>query len=141
MNSTGSPSTLNDLLKTLRVREKAQTLFYRALAAAAEEAGDAALAERLNELHADEQHHLSRITARLMEMGEPTVDLTDLERPRAELDGWEEEARRRESDEVRGYEEALASTEVDQTTRIILEEILDSERQHREHLGGKWMSA
>lgn len=141
MNTPDTDIPLADRLRELRAREKAQTLFYRALAAAAEEAGDAPLAERLNELHADEQHHLSRITVRLMEMGETVADLTDMERPAAELDGWEDDARRRENDEVRGYEQALAALAGEPETKAVLEEILESERQHREHLGGKWMSA
>ena len=55
------------LLEASRLREKAQTLFYRALAAQAIAAGDDDASERLNDLHADEQHHLSRLTARLLE--------------------------------------------------------------------------
>ncbi len=128
------------ILQEGRRRELTQTLFYRALAAAASHAGDDAAAERLNELLADEQHHVSRLTARILELGG---------RPEGEgrapgilpgPESWEGEARRREADEVAWYEDALRYVE-DRGTRSVLEEILDSERHHREGLAGKWMSA
>ncbi len=62
-------SDLIAALEEARAAEKEQALFYRALAAEAERRGDAALSERYNELHADEQHHLARLTARLLELG------------------------------------------------------------------------
>lgn len=131
----------NDLEEARR-REKAQTLFYRALAAEAEAAGDAVASERLNELHADEQHHLSRLTARLLEEGIPPTDLRDLSRPEIPpLDGWEEVAREREAEEVAFYEALVAAEGLDGETRAIVDEILASERRHHEHLAGKWMSA
>ena len=128
------------LLEASRRREKAQTLFYRALAAAAEEAGDAAAVERLNELHADEQHHLSRLTARLLELGEKPADLRDEAPPDAPWPAWEEEARAREAEEVRWYEEALDGAP-EPGSRAVMEEILESERHHLAGLRGKWMSA
>ena len=128
------------LLEASRRREKAQTLFYRALAAAAEEAGDAAAVERLNELHADEQHHLSRLTARLLELGEKPADLRDEPAPDASWPAWEEAARAREAEEVRWYEEALDGAP-EPGSRTVMEEILESERHHLAGLRGKWMSA
>lgn len=135
--------TLVEILERSRAREKRQTLFYRALASQAELGGDPEAAERLNELHADEQHHLSRLTARMLEVGEVPVDLARAERPTVELEGWEEEAREREEDEVAWYERLLEEElgELDETTRTVLEEILSSERHHRRDLGGKWMPA
>jgi rubrerythrin len=128
-------------LEGARRREKEQTLFYRALAAAAEDAGWVAEAERFNDLHADEQHHLSRLTARVLELGGSPEDLRRLAAPAVpSLAAWEPAARAREDDEVRFYE-ALITVELDASTRAVLEEILEAERRHREHLGGKWMSA
>ena len=62
-------SRLMELLQEGRQRERAQALFYRILAGEAEVSGDQAAAERLNELLADEQHHVSRLTARILELG------------------------------------------------------------------------
>src|SRR4051812_11687659 len=62
-------TTSSDVVQSLRAarsHEKQQALFYRALAVAAEATDEATLAERLNELHADEQHHFSRLSARLL---------------------------------------------------------------------------
>ena len=130
------------LLAEGRRREKSQTLYYRALAAAAEERGDLSASERLNELHADEQHHLSRLTARLLELRGRPQDLRDVrlqdDAPAGAL--WEDDARRREHDEVLWYERALDEG-VDEVTRALLLEILESERHHMEGLRGKWMSA
>lgn len=130
-----------ELLEEARRREKGQTLFYRRLAALAEEAGRADEAERLNGLHADEQHHLSRLTARLLEMGRRPTDLRNVPRPDVTLAGWEDVAREREGQEVAWYERALHAGPVAEETRVIFEEILASERHHEEELGGKWMSA
>jgi rubrerythrin len=128
-----------EVLREGRRREKGQSAFYRRLAAAAEEAGRPDDVERLNELLADEQHHLSRLTARLMELGDRPPDLKPVKGP-TNLDGWEAEARAREAGEVAFYKGALAR-QLDGQTRQILQEILHSERQHREQLRGKWMSA
>ena len=128
------------LLGESRRREKAQALFYRTLAAMAIRSGREADAERLNELHADEQHHLSRLTARLLELAGELRDLADVTSPDAPPDAWEDLARRRETDEVAWYEEVLAAP-LDPVTREVVEEILASERRHRAELRGKWMSA
>ncbi|MGI9628011.1 MAG: SIS domain-containing protein [Longimicrobiales bacterium] len=133
------------VLAPLRRAEKSQTLFYRALATAATLAGDEigsqeGLVERLNELHADEQHHLSRLTARILELGVTPESLDDVPRPDVALEGWEEVARQREQAEIEAYEAALEDVD-DEATQMVLEEILESERKHEANLGGKWMSA
>ena len=130
------------LLEECRAREKKQALFYRKLAAGAESRGAGSEAERLNELHADEQHHLSRLTARLLELGGHPADLR-LVLPSnidAVLEDWEGEARRRELEEVEWYEEVLRRR-LDETTRGVVDEILTAERHHMAELRGKWMSA
>ena len=131
---------LFSVLAEARRKEKAQALFYRALAAEAEEAGLPIETERLNELHADEQHHLSRLTARLLELGGSPEDLRGMEAPPSFLESWEDEARGREDSEIAFYEDQLDG-ELDERTRALFDEILESERKHREQLRGKWMSA
>ena len=131
---------LVELLEACRERERAQTRFYRALAARAELEGDDPVAERLNALHADEQHHLSRLTARLLELGAQPRSLASGSSDRPDLDGWEAVARARESREVSWYEDGLNGA-LDEHTRRLFEEILESERRHRDELGGKWMPA
>ena len=127
------------ILQEGRRRERVQAGFYRLLAGTAEAAGDDTTAERLNELLADEQHHVSRLTARLLEMAEKPGEGGDVpDVPR--LDAWEDAARRREADEVAWYEEAIARVQ-DAETAAVLREILASERHHHERLGGKWMPA
>ena len=128
------------VLEESRAREKAQTVYYRALAAQAATGTDAEVTERLNDLHADEQHHLSRLTARLLELGHVPDDLSAPPVSDGELDGWEEEAREREAEEVRWYE-AVTRLELDEATLVVLGEILVSERHHLRDLRGKWMSA
>jgi rubrerythrin len=134
------PDTIADQLHEARLAEKRQALFYRALAAAAEEAGDADLSERLNELHADEQHHLSRLTVRLMELDQVLPDLSNEPSPQVTLSGWEEVARGREAEEVARYAHLL-NAELEDRTRHMLEQFLEAERGHQQVLGGKWMSA
>ena len=128
------------LLHDARRDEKLQALFYRALAAAAEEAADSDLSERLNGLHADEQHHLSRLTVRLVELGEAVVDVGMETPPDVTLAGWEAVARRREQNEIDRYS-GLLGADLDDRTRHMLAEFLDAERSHAEALGGKWMGA
>ena len=128
------------LLAEARAAEKAQALFYRALAAEAEARGDAALSERYNDLHADEQHHLSRLTARLLELGAPLVELGDMKGELVGMDGWEPAARMREEAEVLRYE-ALLRQPLDDHTAALLREIVETERHHAEELGGKWTPA
>ena len=130
------------LLEECRAREKSQALFYRTLAAGAESRGAGPDAERLNELHADEQHHLSRLTARLLELGGQPADLHSVSPPNTDskLEDWESEARRRESEEVEWYEEVLRRS-LDEATKRVVDEILTAERHHMAELRGKWMSA
>jgi rubrerythrin len=127
-------------LHDARASEKQQALFYRRLAADAELADDPVAAERLNGLLADEQHHLSRLTARLLELGEVVADLSDLETPAVALADWERIARAREGDEIARYE-TLARGDWDDATRALIDEILIAERNHERELGGKWMMA
>lgn len=128
------------LLHEARRAEKRQALFYRALAAAAEEANAADLSERMNGLHADEQHHLSRLTVRLVEFGEPVADLGAEHAPTVDLASWEGVARANEEDEIERYEHLLAEA-LDERTRTMIEEFLTAERSHAAVLGGKWMGA
>lgn len=127
-------------LQERRAAEKEQALFYRALAAEAEERGAAGLSERFNELHADEQHHVSRLTARLLELGAAPAELGHLRSVEAAVEGWEDEARAREEAEVRAYE-ALLGSGPDGATEALLRDILETERHHAEELGGKWTRA
>ncbi len=127
------------VLQEGRRRERAQTGFYRTLAGDAESAGNVEAAERLNELLADEQHHVSRLTARLLEMGETPGEAREAPEVPG-LDAWQEVARAREADEVAWYEDAVGRVDDDETVAV-LREILRSERHHHERLGGKWMPA
>jgi rubrerythrin len=131
---------LIEALQAARRAEKEQALFYRALAAAAEEAGDVQAEEDLNGLHADEQHHLSRITVTLVEANVPLDDLTSIVHPTLSYSDWRDRAREREEGEVRRYEGLLA-LKLDADTVVLLSEILAVERKHAERLGGKYMSA
>lgn len=129
-------------LEDARAAERLQTRFYRALAAEAVSSGDLSGEERLNDLHADEQHHLARITARLLELGLVPRPLAEpLPGQSLPWPDWEAEARTREEEEIRLYEELLEAGGLDSVTREIIEEILASERQHARVLGGKWVPA
>ncbi len=128
------------ILEEGRVREKEQTLFYRRLASDAELRGEAELAERLNALHADEQHHLSRLTARLLELGGKPEEVDPSPLDSHTPDDWESVARSREEGEVDWYRGVLEK-ELDAATEVLVREILESEEHHARELGGKWMSA
>jgi rubrerythrin len=134
-----SPELLAEL-EACRAAEKEQALFYRGLAAAAEERGDGELGQRFHDLHADEQHHLSRLTARLVELGRQPADLPGATGPAWPLDSWEAETRRREAAELERYT-ALGTRDLDPKTRALVEEILEVERHHSAELGGKWTPA
>ena len=127
-------------LALCRAAEKEQALYYRALASLAEARDDAELSQRFHDLHADEQHHLSRLTARLLELGLHPPDLSGLAAPGVDLDDWEVATRRREEAEVDRYRE-LVSHRMDDQTRALIEEILEVEIQHARELGGKWTPA
>lgn len=132
--------TTIEMLQAARAAERAQALFYRRLAALAEDADDPELSERLNGLHADEQHHLSRLTVRLVELGEAVAELDGMQAPVATLDGWEAVAREREKAEIERYE-ALLGAGLDAKTRTMIEQFIEAERGHAGALGGKWMGA
>lgn len=123
-----------------RAAEREQTRFYRALAVRAEEANDAETAERLNGLLADEQHHFSRLTARLLELGERLTDSREPAREAPVLAAWEQAALAREKMEADRYRELL-TMQLDAPTRALIEEILEVEQRHARELGGKWMRA
>jgi rubrerythrin len=127
-------------LQESREAEKEQALFYRALAALAEASGTADLSQRFHDLHADEQHHLSRLTARLLELGHQPPDLSGVRVPSVALEEWEAATRAREAAEVQRYVD-LSRFDLDPQTRELVEEILGVERQHAEKLGGKWTPA
>lgn len=127
-------------LHAARAEERTQALFYRALASTAEVSEDADLAERLNGLHADEQHHLSRLSARLLELGERLEDLGPPSIPEVGLEAWESLARKREHVEIERYE-SLLGQDLDESTRSMLDGFLVAEKHHAESLGGKWMDA
>ena len=127
-------------LEEARAAEKAQALFYRTLAAEAESRGDDAMSERFNELHADEQHHLSRLTVRLVEMGEAVADVGNEPAPRVGLQGWQDVARLRERAEIERYR-TLLRCGLDEKTRATIEQFIIAERGHEAELGGKWMGA
>jgi rubrerythrin len=136
---TPGPVTLA-ALEAVRAAEREQTLYYRALAGLAEDEGDIDAAERINGLLADEQHHYSRLSARMMEAGHvPAEGGTTGLRPTA-LAGWEPVARERERGEIVRYE-ALLRLDLDGRTQAMITEILASERRHARELGGKWMGA
>lgn len=127
-------------LEEARAAEKEQALFYRALAAEAEDRGDAAMSERFNDLHADEQHHVSRLSARLLELGASLADIANMTSEPVGMEAWEPAARAREEAEVLRYERLLRG-ELDADSRALIEEILDTERHHAAELGGKWTTA
>ena len=142
----GSTRRAVELLVQAREREGAQTRFYRALAVEAELAERFPEGERINELLADEQHHFSRVSARLLELGGANAEASDQAPKRSvvepvTLERWEEEARRREVEEVAFYAEAEGDPLLDARTRELFREIRESEEHHRRELGGKWMSA
>jgi D-sedoheptulose 7-phosphate isomerase len=143
-DEAGTASGLSEdtiaLLREARNAEKRQAMFYRALAAAAEDAGDEVLSERLNGMHADEQHHLSRLTVRLMELEQPLEEVAGGTAGDVRLEGWEELARGREAEEVARYA-ALLKRELDDKTRIMVEQFIEAERHHAANLGGKYMGA
>jgi rubrerythrin len=127
-------------LRLARAAEKEQSLYYRALSVQAEDAGDTDAAERLSALHADEQHHFARLSARLNELGEDMPELTGISAPPGHLGDWEPAAREREQLEIDRYA-ALLALELDDQTRALLESVLEVEYHHHENLAGKWTQA
>lgn len=135
-----SNQPLIQALRQARRAEKEQSIFYRALAARAESDNNAQLSEDLNGLHADEQHHLSRLSVRLVELGQPLDDLEGLILGVQEYPNWQPAARARERAEVDRYEKLLQES-LDADTEALIREILDAERKHAESLAGKYMNA
>ena len=133
------PATIT-ALHNARAAEKGQALFYRALASEAADRGDDSGVDRLNGLHADEQHHLSRLSARLLELGEGLEELGDMRPERVPYEEWETHARTREEMEI-GLYEKLSALPTDEPTAALLREILETERNHARELGGKWTPA
>jgi rubrerythrin len=127
-------------MQQARRAEKEQALFYRALAAHAEQAGDAAAVEDLNGLLADEQHHLSRLTARLLEADQPLPDLSDVQAPPVSYPDWHGQARAREQAEIELYEE-MSRLQPDPDTAALIQDILRVEQHHALALGGKYTNA
>jgi rubrerythrin len=80
------------------------------------------------------------LTARLLELGEGLADLDHLSSNAAGMDGWEGAARIREEAEVLRYEQLLKAG-MDDATRALIGEILETERHHARELGGKWTTA
>ena len=136
-----TPPVYAAALHEARALEKEQAQFYRVLSAQAEEAGNVEDIEALNGLLADEQHHLSRLSVRLVELGEDLASLNDHHMPsEAVYPSWHEVARIRERKEIARYEGILA-LELDPETARVIESILDAERLHEEHLAGKYTDA
>ena len=127
------------LLRAARVAEKQQTLFYRALAGKADEAAAPEDIEALNGLLADEQHHLSRLSARLVELGHETGAMV-AQAPPCDLASWRATARQREGAEIERYEELLRQP-LDEVTGNMIRAMLATEREHARNLGGKYTEA
>ena len=136
-----TPPAYAAALHEARALEKEQAQFYRVLSAQAEEQGNAEDIEALNGMLADEQHHLSRLSVRLVELGEDLAPLSDEHMPSdAVYPNWQDVARIRERKEVARYERIL-ELELDAETRKVIDGILETERQHEQHLFGKYTDA
>lgn len=136
-----TPPPYAPALHEARVLEKEQALFYRVLSSQAEELELPEDIEALNGLLADEQHHLSRLSVRLVELGEELAPLSDAHMPTdAIYDNWRDVARIRERKEVARYE-ALLAQDLDPDTARMIESFLDTEKQHEMHLAGKYTDA
>ncbi len=138
-NDTKAPPYLAEV-DECRLAEKEQAQFYRSLAVQAEALGDDQLSQRFHELHADEQHHFSRLTARMLEFGRAPEDGPRRRPPEISLDGWEPIARSREEAEIQRYSKLLGS-DLDARTDALVRDILQVENHHAEELGGKWTKA
>jgi hypothetical protein len=136
-----TPPAFAPALHEARALEKEQALFYRMLSAEAENQGNVEDIEALNGLLADEQHHLSRLSVRLVELGEELAALSDEHMPSdAIYESWREVARIRERKEVARYEEML-ELPLDEATAAMIRGFLEVERAHEQHLGGKYTDA
>lgn len=136
-----TPPPFVPALHEARALEKEQALFYRMLSAQAEAQGDLEAVEALNGLLADEQHHLSRLSVRLVELGEELASLSDEHMPSdAIFENWHEVARIRERKEIARYEQLL-EMKLDEQTANMIRGFLETEREHERHLAGKYTDA
>ena len=127
-------------LQQARRAEKEQALFYHALVKRAEQADALEEMENLSGLHADEQHHLSRLSVRLLELDQDLVDLGDARAPEVVYPDWQGQARAREQAEL-ARSRALGGLPLDAATAALIADIIAVEEQHAQTLGGKYMSA
>ena len=128
-------------LHEARALEKEQAQFYRVLSSQADDEGNAADIEALNGLLADEQHHLSRLSVRLVELGEDLAPLSDEHMPSdAVYATWRDVARIRERREIARYEKIL-ELPLDPETAAMISGFIEVEKQHEEHLAGKYTDA
>lgn len=136
-----TPPSFAPALHEARALEKQQAQFYRVLSAEAEEQGNLEDVEALNGMLADEQHHLSRLSVRLVELGEELAPLSDAKLPSdAVYPAWQEVARIRERKEIARYEEML-KLELDAETAHMIRSFLETEQEHERHLAGKYTDA
>jgi rubrerythrin len=136
-----TPPAFAAALHEARALEKEQAQFYRVLSGLAEEQGRLEDVEALNGLLADEQHHLSRLSVRLVELGEELAPLSDAHLPSdAVYPSWQEVARIRERKEIARYQDIL-ELELDAETKRMIQSFLAAEREHERHLGGKYTDA
>jgi rubrerythrin len=136
-----TPQAFAPALHEARALEKEQAQFYRVLSAQAEAQGNLADVEALNGLLADEQHHLSRLSVRLVELGEELAPLSDAHMPSdAVYTTWQDVARIRERTEIARYEELLGLG-LDAATEAMIRGFLETEREHERNLGGKYTAA
>lgn len=136
-----TPPSFAPALHEARALEKEQAQFYRVLSAEAEEQGNLEDVEALNGLLADEQHHLSRLSVRLVELGEELAPLSDAKLPSdAVYPAWQEVARIRERKEIARYE-AMLKLELDAETARMVRSFLEAEHEHERNLAGKYTDA
>lgn len=131
----------SELLVQAYFAEREQARWYRALSVLAEEAGNEEDIEALNGLVADEQHHLSRLKNRMIELGfAEQVHEVQQQVHEVHYPDWRPRARMLERAEIARYE-ALLRQDPDEKTRDIIQGILETERLHEQNLGGKYTSA
>lgn len=136
-----TPASYVPALHEARALEKEQAQFYRVLSTQAEDAGNLEDVEALNGLLADEQHHLSRLSVRLVELGEELAAFNDEHmHSEAVYENWHDVARIRERKEIARYE-AILALQLDTQTATMIRGFLDVERAHEKHLAGKYTDA
>jgi rubrerythrin len=136
-----TPPSYAPALHEARALEKEQAQFYRVLSGQAEAADNLEDVEALNGLLADEQHHLSRLSVRLVELGEELAAFSDEHMPsEAIYENWQDVARIRERKEIARYE-GILKLALDDETAAMIRGFLDVEREHEKHLAGKYTDA